>query len=167
MINLENKINQLFQTTSDINEHIPTLIRYGQECDSITEMGVRGIISTWAFLGSAPKKMVSYDIQDPKEWDQDINEVYKTAEAYGLDFSFTQADVLKIEIEPTELLFIDTWHAYKQLKSELKLHADKALNILYFMILHHLNFMMKLHMRCGVMSGKELEREFGLLLKNF
>ena len=68
MIELEQRINQLYQTPSDINEHIPTLISYGQECNHITEMGVRGIISTWAFLGSAPKKMMSYDIQDPKEW---------------------------------------------------------------------------------------------------
>ena len=63
MINLEHKLNQLYQTPSDINEHIPTLIKYGQECNHITEMGVRGIISTWAFLGSAPKKMISYDIK--------------------------------------------------------------------------------------------------------
>ena len=41
MINLEEKINQLHQTPSDINEHIPTILKYGQECDHITEMGVR------------------------------------------------------------------------------------------------------------------------------
>ena len=47
MIDLEQRINQLFQTPSDINEHLPTIIKYGQECDHITEMGVRGIVSTW------------------------------------------------------------------------------------------------------------------------
>jgi hypothetical protein len=133
MINLEHKVNELYQTPSDINQHIPTLIKYGQECSHITEMGVRGIISTWAFLGSAPKKMISYDIQDPKEWEQNINDVYETAELYGLNFTFIQADVLEIEIEPTELLFIDTWHAYKQLKAELNLHANKSSK---YIILH-------------------------------
>lgn len=134
IIDLEQKINQLYQTPSDINEHLPTLLKYGHECEHITEMGVRGIISTWAFLGSAPKIMRSYDIQDPKEWDQDINQVYETAKYYGkTDFKFTQANVLEIEIEPTELLFIDTWHAYKQLKSELKLHSNKSSK---YIILH-------------------------------
>ena len=127
IVDLEQKINQLYQTPSDINEHLPTLLKYGQECEHITEMGVRGIISTWAFLGSAPKTMRSYDIQDPGEWEQDINQVYETSKHYGkTDFKFTQANVLEIEIEPTELLFIDTWHAYKQLKSELRLHGNKA-----------------------------------------
>lgn len=131
---LEQKINQLYKIPSDINEHLPTLIKYGQECEHITEMGVRGIISTWAFLGSAPSIMRSYDIQNPKEWDQDINQVYETAKHYGVtDFKFTQANVLEIEIDPTELLFIDTWHAYKQLKTELRLHANKASK---YIILH-------------------------------
>src|SRR5262249_50913089 len=44
-----------------------------------------------------------------------------------------EADVLKIEIEPTDLLFIDTWHVYEQLKCELMLHAGKALR---FIALH-------------------------------
>ena len=34
--------------TSDINEHLPTLCRYAQECDSVFETGVRGCISSWA-----------------------------------------------------------------------------------------------------------------------
>lgn len=133
VVNLENHINLLHSSRSDINEHIPTLVKYGQECNHITEMGVRGIISTWAFLGSAPKKMISYDIQDPKKWNKSIDDVYETAKSYGLNYTFIQANVLEVEIEPTELLFIDTWHAYKQLKAELNLHANKASK---YIILH-------------------------------
>lgn len=129
---LEVKINEVYSTPSDINEHIPTLIKYGNECESITEMGVRGICSTWAFLGSAPKKMRSYDIQNPSNWGGDIQSVKETAEAYGIDFDFILADVLKIEIEETDLLFLDTWHSYKQLKSELNLHAGKVNKYIIF-----------------------------------
>ena len=32
MIDLEHKINELYQTPSDINQHLPTLVKYGQEC---------------------------------------------------------------------------------------------------------------------------------------
>jgi hypothetical protein len=130
--NLEEVVNEIYQHPSDINEHIPTLIKYGHECDHITEMGVRWIRSTWAFLGSAPKKLISYDIQDPSEWSVNIQDVYDTAKHYGLDFTFIKANVLEVEIEETDLLFLDTWHSYKQLRSELALHASKVRKYIIF-----------------------------------
>jgi hypothetical protein len=126
MQDLEKLVNELYTTPSDINEHIPTLIEYGSECETITEMGVRAITSTWAFLGSAPKRLISYDIEDPSKWGADIQSVYDTAKAYGLHFEFRKENVLKIEIDETDLLFLDTWHAYDQLKAELELHSPKA-----------------------------------------
>ena len=133
MINLEEKVNQLYNTRSDINEHLPTIIKYGQECNHITEMGVRSILSTWGWLASAPKeKLVSYDLQDPKTWGGNINDVIETAEAYGINFEFIQADVLEIDIEETDLLFIDTWHHYNQLTAELKKHSNKVRKYICF-----------------------------------
>ena len=129
---LEILINQLHKTQSDINEHFPAIIKYGSECDTITEMGVRGIVSTWGWLACAPKKLISYDIHDPSKWGGDLQSVYNTAEAYGFDFKFHIADVLKLEIEETDLLFIDTWHAYDQLKKELELHSDKVKKYICF-----------------------------------
>ena len=35
---------------SDINEHLPTLRAYAERVDSVVEMGVRGVVSTWALL---------------------------------------------------------------------------------------------------------------------
>lgn len=126
MYDLEQIINQIYLTPSDIKEHIPTLIEYASECESITEMGVRAITSTWAFLGSAPKRLISYDMEDPSHYGSNIQIVYDVAKQYGLNFTFTKADVLKINIEETDLLFLDTWHAYDQLKAELEKHSSKA-----------------------------------------
>ena len=36
--------------SSDIMEHLPTLYRYSSECNSVFETGVRGCVSSWAFL---------------------------------------------------------------------------------------------------------------------
>jgi hypothetical protein len=130
--NLEQLVNQLHRTPSDINEHMPTIIKYGNQCETITEMGVRGIFSTWGWLACAPKKLTCYDIHDPSKWGGDIQSVYDTAVAYGLNFEFKIADVLKVEIEETDLLFIDTWHAYDQLKQELKLHSNKVKKYICF-----------------------------------
>jgi hypothetical protein len=124
--NLEELVNNLYRIPSDINEHIPTLIKFAQDSPHITEMGVRGICSTWAFLAGAPQKLISYDLEDPSKWGGDINNVYETAKAYGLDFEFKIADVLKIEIEETDFLFLDTWHVYEQVRDELALHASKV-----------------------------------------
>jgi hypothetical protein len=126
MYDLEEIVNTIWRTPSDINEHIPTLIEYASECEHITEMGVRAITSTWAFLGAAPKKLISYDIENPSKWGADITMVENVAKQYGLDYEFRKQNVLKIDIEETDLLFLDTWHAYNQLKAELELHSSKA-----------------------------------------
>lgn len=130
---LEQVVNLLARRQSDINEHMSTIISLAQECDHITEMGVRSIISTWGWLAGAPKNgLISYDLRNPSKWGGRIEDVYDTAEAYNIPFKFIEADVLKIEIEETDLLFIDTWHRYEQLKAELTLHSDKAKKYICF-----------------------------------
>lgn len=130
---LNKLVNKLHHTPSDINEHFPAIIKYGSECDHITEMGVRGIYSTWAWLACNPKNgLYSYDIYNPSKWGGDLQSVIDTAKAYNIKFQFTEADVTKIEIEPTDLLFIDTWHCYDQLKLELSLHSDKVKKYICF-----------------------------------
>lgn len=109
------------KTPSDINEHLETLRRYAEDCEHVTEMGVRGVVSTWAFLAANPKRLVSYDIGECS-----IGEALILGKEHGVDFEFRKADVLDIEIEPTDLLFIDTHHAYSQLTMELNIHSSKV-----------------------------------------
>lgn len=132
IIDLQEKVTQLYNTPSDINEHFPAIIEYGQKCDHITEMGSRGLISIWGWLAANPKKLISYDMQDPSKWGGSLGDLKDTAQAIGTEFEFNLANVLEVEIEETDLLFIDTWHAYKQLKAELELHADKARKYICF-----------------------------------
>lgn len=120
--------NQRKNTPSDINEHIETLKNYATECSHITEMGVRSVVSTWAFLEANPKKLVSIDINDCP-----VQEAARLAHESGIDFQFIKSSTLEMEIEETDLLFIDTWHVYQQLKKEFELHADKAKK---YIILH-------------------------------
>lgn len=127
------KINSIYEkqceTPSDINEHLPTLFRYAKECKHITEMGVRWVSSTWPLLLSEPKKMFSYDIVKHPQ----IDDVLELTKVYEIDYKFIEADVLKVEIEETELLFIDTLHTYNQLTRELELHSNKCSK---YIILH-------------------------------
>lgn len=109
-------------TPSDINEHLPVLRRYAEQCNHITEMGVRAVVSTWAFLDARPNKLVGYDIGKYPN----VDEVIAIALEEGIDFEFILADVLKIEIEETDFLFIDTFHTASQLERELELHSGKV-----------------------------------------
>jgi RNAse (barnase) inhibitor barstar len=123
--------NQLCNTTSDINEHLPTLRDLASECEHVTEMGVRYCVSTFAFLEGKPKEIVCIDIVHPstyvpQEGGKNFDKVLSLAQEYGIKFSFIERSTLDIEIEPTDLLFIDTDHTYEQLKKELELHSDKV-----------------------------------------
>jgi len=130
MEELDNIFNQLTRVNSDINEHLPTLKEYTEECDTVCEMGVRWLTSTFAFLAGKPKRLTSIDIQHPSEFGQDsiarFDIAKDIASKIDVDFEFILSDSLKIEIEEVDMLFIDTWHAYKQLKAELNLHHSKV-----------------------------------------
>ena len=117
---------RLCNTPSDIFEHLPTIKKYAEECDHITEMGVRSIVSTYALLMGKPSKMISYDINDCN-WQPVRNLVKDTT-----DFNFIIANTCECIIEDTDLLFIDTLHNYEQLKIELERHANKVKKYMIF-----------------------------------
>jgi hypothetical protein len=137
-INMEeilNKYNYLCSVPSDINEHLPVIKKYAEECDHITEMGVRYVVSTWASLAAKPKSIICYDILtglDMNIFNENLNEIKNKATDIGVNFSFIHADVLNIKIEETDLLMIDTYHEYNQIKKELSLHGNKAKKFLIF-----------------------------------
>lgn len=119
---------QLAKTTpSDINENVYILNQLAKECSHVTEMGVRTGVSTRAFLAT-DVRLVSYDVV----LDSEVGKLFQLAKQKGKSVDYVKADVLKIEIEETDLLFIDTLHTYEQLKQELELHADKSRKYLVF-----------------------------------
>jgi len=103
-----------------INEHLGILTQYAQEVDHITEFGVERGNSTAAFLLGQPKVLRSYDIV-PLACEEDLGKLKGET-----DFKFIQKDVLKVDIDRTDLLFIDTYHDFSQLYAELFSHAFKV-----------------------------------------
>jgi len=117
---IQEKYQQLCETPSDINEHLPTLKKYASLCDTIVEMGVRDTVSTYGLLAGHPLWMGSVDIISPIEFLKEI------AKQEGIDWDFIKASSLDIKFRRTDLLFIDTIHTYEQLSQELKLHAPRV-----------------------------------------
>lgn len=121
--------------TSDINEHISTLSHYASKCNTVTECGMRSCNSTWGFIHGLllskgeNKRLVSVDLN----YSPNVELVKEAAKKVEINFIFMMANDLKIVIEPTDILFIDSFHVYAQLKEELRLHADKTKK---YIILH-------------------------------
>jgi hypothetical protein len=121
MEKLINKYNKLCKQECDINEHLPTLYKYASECESIIELGVRDVISSYAFVygllnnNSSNKKILLNDIVSCN-----INELLKLTANLKVDIKYVWINDLDLEIkEKYDLTFIDTWHVYGQLKREL------------------------------------------------
>ncbi len=117
--NIRLKYIESCRTSSDINEHLPTLARYASECSHVTECGVRNGVSSYAFaaalVGRPSTKLVQVD---PTSYPNVVAFGGESA-AEGLEVVFHNQNDLECPMEPTDLLFIDTWHVYGQLKREL------------------------------------------------
>lgn len=122
-MNIQEEYIKRKNNSSDINEHLDTLYKYGKKCKHITEFGSRYGDSTIALLNSDPKVMISYDLFKSDF----INEIKSD------NYSFIKKDTLSISIDETDLLFIDTLHRYFQLYNELGLHSKKVKK---YIILH-------------------------------
>ena len=105
---------------SDIYEHLPTLKNYASQCTHITECGVRGVTSSWAFAAGIEGKPNAQLVQVDLDTNEHVVQFGEIARAAGINVIFYQENDLTCPIAPTELLFIDTWHVYGQLKRELE-----------------------------------------------
>jgi hypothetical protein len=115
-------MNQKKQEPSDINEHLQALYEVSLGCDLVVELGVRGLISTYAFLASKPRKLISVDIVHPSKWGcNNFEKILESARRQNIDFIFLQEDSTQVEISESsiDLLFIDTIHTYDQVSKEL------------------------------------------------
>lgn len=112
---------------SDIKKHIPVLHKLAQECDSVVELGVRTGVSTRAFL-PLNIRLRSYDI----EMDARVSELFNVATALQKDMQYIMGDSLSIDIEPADMMLVDTVHSYEQVSAELKRHANKIRKYIAF-----------------------------------
>jgi len=120
---ITNKFMSLCNSPSDINEHLPTLRRYAAVCPHITECGVRSVVSSYAFAqGLLDIPDMPYDnkiVQVDLCFDEKIPIFAEDCKTNGINTVFYEQSDLTCPIEPTDLLFIDTWHVYGHLKREL------------------------------------------------
>jgi hypothetical protein len=134
MEDLKKTYINLCKEKSDINEHLPTLYSYSKKCNSVTEFGVRSCLSTNAFLYGLceNKNKTTYIGVDPFKH-ENVSNLENLCKNTNIEFKFIEDSDLNINIDKTDLLFIDSWHCYGQLIRELNLHHT---NVNKYIILH-------------------------------
>lgn len=116
-------------TPTDINQHLPLLNGICNLCESVTEFGVRDGQSTRAILASSTQKIRSYDLV----LNPNVSRMFMAAQQFqNRNAAYIQGDSRLIDIDQTDLLFIDTDHNYSQLKIELERHHTKVNKYIVF-----------------------------------
>lgn len=111
---------------SDISELMQPLYQLAKQCRRVTEFGVRSGWSTSALLAAGPEKLTGYDVL----FNPEALELIPLAG--NTDFKLIVGDTLAIEVEPTDMLHIDTRHTKAQLEMELARHANKVSTYIAF-----------------------------------
>lgn len=135
---ISRKFLELCTAASDINEHLPTLSRYAERCDSALELGVRGCVSSWAIADGLRKnkhgrrkRMFLNDARTCK-----IDTFLEATAGADIAVRFAWQSDLTLKFAPEErfdLVFIDTWHVYGQIRRELEKFSEVALK---YIIMH-------------------------------
>ncbi len=112
---------------TDIHRHLTVLRDTASGLRHITELGVGTGQSTLAWLLVQPERLLCVDLG----W-QDCVLQLETVRG-KTDFVFWVADSRWVEIEETDLLFIDTCHDRRHLLEELRRHAGKVRR---YLVLH-------------------------------
>ena len=110
----------------DIYEHLETLRKYASECESVIECGVRKCNSPWALVyglmenGKDKKHLLLNDIQPTNS----VDELYEYSKDLPVTIECKWGNDLDLDIDTQyDMVFIDTWHVYGQLKRELNKFA--------------------------------------------
>lgn len=122
-------------TPSDINEHLPTLVKYGAwqgKAQSIVEFGVGYGRSTRAFLAAIAETKGSLNSYEMKLLDG-VQELFDAAQAQGLDAHLHLGNLLELaKFETADVLLVDSHHTYHQVAAELTGFGDRINKFIIF-----------------------------------
>ena len=132
---LESLYKNACDVSSDINEHVPTHRKLAEECESVVEVGVRSMVSTWGLLRGLRSgcKYTGIDICMPPE--ENMTKARFVCEEAGIQFNFICRDDMLIdstEVGPCDMLFIDSLHTYCHLRYEIEKFSGLAKKYITF-----------------------------------
>jgi hypothetical protein len=112
---------------TDMYEHLPWVSEIASECKHVTELGVGWGESTRAFL----KHNIELHSYEFAPWPE-IYKLFDDAKKSGRNVTLHVEDTRQTQIAETELMLVDSYHSYEQVKAELDLHASKVSKYIFF-----------------------------------
>lgn len=105
----------------DISPHLPVLNWLARTVGNVTEIGTNDGESTRAFLYS-DATLKTYD----NTFSEKNSKIIETAKNFNKNAEYILGDLKKIDIDDTDLLFIDAEYNFDQLKSILSYNSSKV-----------------------------------------
>lgn len=133
MDQLKSRYDSARTTISDIFIHLPVLKAFASCCTSVLELGTRECVSSWGVLMGlvanpyAPSYEKSH-IANDLAYHPNVEEIQRIAKTLGVNYKFIEKNDLfldsnDIPLPHIDMVFIDTWHVYGQLRRELEKFA--------------------------------------------
>lgn len=128
-MDFEQEYQTVCQTKSDINEHLPWIseIIVKGNCKHATEFGAGQGRSSRAFTRHNIE-LHSYDIQKYEH----VYQFFEDAKKAGRNVTLHLQNTLEANIDPTDILIVDSYHSYDQVIQEVRLHAHKVRKYIFF-----------------------------------
>ena len=139
LLNYFNDNSNLPGGTVSIIEHLDTLKKLSSLCEFVAEVGVEEVVSTFALArgqvlnNSSIKKVCGYDIFDVtkhKRWD--LLKKLCQNENVELDFELGNSIEAELPNKNLDMIFLDGWHVYGQVKRELEYFSPKVNKFICF-----------------------------------
>lgn len=128
--NVADAYTHFLNNQTNVNEHYEVLRALARECDSVTEFGASEFFSAWPLLkgmsDNGDAKRREYLAVDRKPCPEVFDKMKPMALQDAIRMQYIQGNSTNIKIPDTDLLLIDTFHAYPQLKKELERHHKRA-----------------------------------------
>jgi hypothetical protein len=127
---LDDLYKEACNKVSDCFKHCPLVCEIASKCQHITGLGLNSQPLIISMLASQPTTLIGYDdIADKVDYFRNLLDPISGKTSVKL----REGHSLNIQIEPTDLLVMDTYHSSPQLRKELEKHAGNVKRYLIFM----------------------------------
>lgn len=109
---------------SDMVDHIPVLKEYARQCETVVEIGIRSMVSSWGVYqglvehGGPNCSYIGIDLAMPPHHTLALAE--RLVKANGIQFEFIQGNDMDLDPIEADMYFIDSLHTYCHLTYELE-----------------------------------------------
>ena len=111
----QEKYSNQIRNKRDIEEHLVTLRSLASGVDHVTEFGVRSGVSTFSWFVGGASTVVGYDLKIVSS----LRSIQKLALECNRTLQLVEGDTATVEINETDILFIDSLHTGEHLRKEL------------------------------------------------